>query len=143
MIGKVETGTINRERRKTMVAVLAVEVTTNITHINPQQTNSLKNEKKEWPTPAETSKEERRKERPFFRKIRPYKQRQKERFETVEIQNYDESDTNNNDQQNEHTIIVPDTQDVPNQVEENVNNSVRDNFFLHGQGATKANQRKN
>ena len=61
----------------------------------------------------------------------------------VEIKNYDESDTNNNDQQNGHTIIVPDTQDVPNQVEENVNNSVRDNFFLHGQGATKANQRKN
>ena len=42
------------------------------------------------------------------------------------------------------TIIVPDTQDVPNnQVEENVSNSVRDNFLLHGQGAMKANQRKN
>ena len=109
----------------------------------PSTKKPIKNEKKEWPTPAEASKEERRKERPFFRKVRPYKQRQKERFETVEIKNYDESDTNNNDQQNEHTIIVPDTQDVPNQVEENVNNSVRDNFFLHGQGATKANQRKN
>ena len=46
MIGKVETGTINRERRKTMVAVLAVEVTTNLTHINPQQTNPLKMRKK-------------------------------------------------------------------------------------------------
>ena len=46
MIGKVETGTINRERRKTMVAVLAVEVTTNITDINPQQTNPLKMRKK-------------------------------------------------------------------------------------------------
>ena len=109
----------------------------------PSTNKPIKNEKKEWPTPAEASKEERRKERPFFRKVRPYKQRQKERFETVEIKNYDKSDTNNNDQENEHTIIVPDTQDVPNQVEENVNNSVRDDFFLHGQGATKANQRKN
>ena len=60
----------------------------------------------------------------------------------MEIKNYDESETNNNDQQNEHNIIVPDTQDVPNQVEENVNNSVRDSFFLHGQAATKANQRR-
>ena len=60
----------------------------------------------------------------------------------MEIKNYDESETDNNDQRNEHTIIVSNTQDVPNQVEENVNNSVRDNFFLHGQGATKANQRK-
>ena len=68
MIGKVKTGIINRERRKTMMAVLAVEVTTNITHINPQQTNPLK--MKEWPTPAEASKEERRKGRPLFRKIR-------------------------------------------------------------------------
>ena len=95
----------------------------------PSTNKPIENEKKEWPTPAEASKEERRKERPFFLKVRPYKQRQKERFETVEIKNYDESDTNNNDQQNEHTIIVSDTQDVPNQVEENVNNSVRDNFF--------------
>ena len=39
-IGKVETDTINRERRKTMIIVVAVEVTTNITHINPQQTNT-------------------------------------------------------------------------------------------------------
>ena len=50
----------------------------------------------------------------------------------------------NNEEQNQHTIIVPDTQDVPNnEVEENVTNSVRDNFFLHGQGATKANKRTN
>ena len=42
MIGKVETATINRERRKTMIAVLEVEVTTNITHINSQQPNPLK-----------------------------------------------------------------------------------------------------
>ena len=61
----------------------------------------------------------------------------------MEIKNYDESETNNDDQQNEQTIIVPDTQVVPNQVEGNVNNSVRNNFFLYGQGATKANQRKN
>ena len=38
MIGRVETGTINRERRKTMMALLEVAVTTNRTHINPQQT---------------------------------------------------------------------------------------------------------
>ena len=61
----------------------------------------------------------------------------------MEIKNYGENETNNNEEQNEHTITVPDTQDVPNnQVEENVNISVRDNFFLHGQGAMKANQRK-
>ena len=85
---------------------------------------------------------ESRKKRPFFSKIRPYKQRQEEKFETVEIKNYDESETNNNRQQNEHTIIVPDTQDVLNQIEENVSNAVRYFFFLNGQGATKANQRK-
>ena len=62
----------------------------------------------------------------------------------MEIKNYGESETNNNKEQNEDTIIVPDKQDVPNnQVEENVSNSVRDNSFLHDQGATKANQRKN
>ena len=94
-------------------------------------------------TLAEASKVERRKKRSFFGKIRPNKQRQEERFETVEIKSYDESETNNNDQQNEHTIIVPDTQDVPNQIEENGSSSVREHFFLHGQGATKANQRKN
>ena len=33
-------------------------------------------------------------------KLRPYKQRQEERFETVEIKKYDESETNNNDKQN-------------------------------------------
>ena len=61
----------------------------------------------------------------------------------MEIKNYDESETNNNDQQNEHTTTVPDTQDIPNQVEETVNNSVRDNIFRHGQNATKGNQRRN
>ena len=85
-------------------------------------------------TLAEASKVERRKKRSFFGKIRPNKQRQEERFETVEIKSYDESETNNNDQQNEHTIIVPDTEDVPNQIEENGSTSIRNNFFLHGQG---------
>ena len=62
----------------------------------------------------------------------------------MEVKNYGESETNNNEEQNEHTIIVPDTQDVPsNQVEENVSNSIRSNFFLHGLGATKAIRRKN
>ena len=42
MTGKVETSTINREVRKTMIAVLPVEVTANITHINSQQTKPLK-----------------------------------------------------------------------------------------------------
>ena len=37
MTGKVETGTINGERRKTMIAVLEVEVTATITHINSQE----------------------------------------------------------------------------------------------------------
>ena len=108
-----------------------------------QQTNPIKMTKKNGQTLAEASKVERRKKQQFFGKIRPYKQRQVERFETAEIENYVESETNNNNQQHEHTIIVPDTQDVPNQIEENGSSSVRENFFLHGQGATKANQRKN
>ena len=142
-IGKVETGRINRGRRKTMITVLEVEVTINITYINLQQTNPIKMTKKKWPTLAEALKVERRKKWTFFGKIRPYKQRQEERLETVETENYGESNINNNDQQNEHTIIVPDTQDVSNQIEENTRISARDNFFLHSEGATKANQRKN
>ena len=51
--------------------------------------------------------------------------------------------TNNNGQQDYHILIVPDEQDVPKQVEKNASNSVRDHFFLHGQGAEKDNQRKN
>ena len=47
----------------------------------------------------------------------------------VEIKNYDKSEIDNNDQENEHTIIVPDPQDVSKQVEENVSNSVRYIFF--------------
>ena len=47
MIGKVETDTINREKKKkTIVVVLAVEVKANITHINPKQTSPLKMTKK-------------------------------------------------------------------------------------------------
>ena len=46
MIRKVETDTINIEKRKTMIALLTVEVTTNITHINSQQTKPLKMTKK-------------------------------------------------------------------------------------------------
>ena len=46
IIGKVETGTINRESRKTMITVLEVEVTTNITHVNLEQTNPIKMTKK-------------------------------------------------------------------------------------------------
>ena len=42
MIGKLRISTINIERRKTIIVVLAVEVTTNKTHINPQQTNPSK-----------------------------------------------------------------------------------------------------
>ena len=61
----------------------------------------------------------------------------------MEIENYGDSETNNDDQQNEHTIIARDTQDVPNQIEENGSNSVRDISFLHGLVARKANQRKN
>ena len=143
MIGMVETCTIDRERIKTIITVPEVEVTTNITLISLKQTNPIKMTKKEWPTLAEASKVQRRKKRPFFGKIRPYKQRQQERFETKEIKNYDESETNNNDQQNKHTITVPDTQDALNQIEENWSSSVRDNFFLQGEEATKTNQRKN
>ena len=62
----------------------------------------------------------------------------------MEIKNCGESETNNNEEQNEHTIIVRDTQDIPNnQVEENVSNSVRNNFFIHIRVVTKANHRKN
>ena len=46
MIGKVDTDTISRERRKTTIAVLEVEVTTSITHINPKEANPLKIAKK-------------------------------------------------------------------------------------------------
>ena len=46
MIGKTETSTINIERRKTIIVVLVVEITTNKTHINAQQTNPPKMAKK-------------------------------------------------------------------------------------------------
>ena len=66
MFGKIETSKINRinrERKNTIIFALAVEVTTNITHINPQQTKMTK---KEWPTPAEDSKKERKRCNQFF-----------------------------------------------------------------------------
>ena len=82
---------------------------------------TINNVKKEWPKLTEALKVERRKKWPFFRKIRPYKQRKEKRFQTVEIKNYGGSETNNNEEQNQHTITVPGTQDVPNnQVEENL-----------------------
>ena len=117
MIQKVEPSTIDRERRKTMIAVLPVEVATKITYVNPQQINPLKMAKKEWRTPTEPSKEKRKRKRLFFHKIRPYKQIKEERFETMGIRNFCKSEAINNDQQNEDTIIVPDMQDVPNQLE--------------------------
>ena len=83
MIGKVESSTIYRERRKAMIAVLEVEVT-NITHIKPQQTNALKMTKENGLHYLKLRKWKGEK-RPFFDKKRPYKQKQEERFETVEI----------------------------------------------------------
>lgn len=50
----------------------------------------------------------------------------------LETQNYDKADINNNDQENEHNIIVLDRKDVPNHFEEHLSNPVRDNFFLDG-----------
>ena len=115
IFGKVETGTTNTERRKKRKKKENRSRSRSNNHHNSKKSSANKpnkNDRKEWPTLAEASKVESRKKRPFFGKIRPYKQRQEERFETVEIENYDESQTHNNDQQNEHTIIVQDTQDV-------------------------------
>ena len=125
-IGKVETDTINRERRKTMIAV---QVKTYLTHINSQKTKPLLKVQKimvhaNWNFASGSD----RGKPPIFWKIRPYKQRREEIFEKLEIQNYDENDTNKSDQQNEHIIIVPDTEDVPNNVKENVSNFVSVNF---------------
>ena len=124
-IGKVETDTINRERRKTMIAV---QVKTYITQINSQKTKALLKVQKimahanwNFASGSDGGKP------PIFWKIRPYKQRREEIFEKLEIQNYDENETNKSDQQNEH-IIVPDTEDVPNTVKENVSNFVSVNF---------------
>ena len=43
--GKVETSKINRERTNTITVTLAADVTTNITHINRQQTNPSNGQK--------------------------------------------------------------------------------------------------
>ena len=128
MIGKIENRAISIKTRKTITFVLEVEVITNITHINPLQTKLRKRKGKK---------------QAIFWKLKPYKQRQEEKFETVEIQNYEESQTRNNYQQIEHIIIVSNMSYVTNQTEKNVSNSVRENFFLHRQGAMTANQQKN
>ena len=134
---------MSRQRRKPMIVVLEVEVTTNTTHTNPLITKPLKWKKNEWLTSAEAWKVERRKQLPIFGKIGPNKKkRKKEWFETVESKDYGESQTNNNEQQNKHTITVTDRQDVTNQVQD-VSNFMRKNFFLLGLDAKKANQRKN
>ena len=69
MIGKVETSTINRERRKAMIAVLAVGVTTNVSHINSQQTNTLKMTKKNSPHQLKLQKKKGKKSYDFFHEI--------------------------------------------------------------------------
>ena len=139
-----ETGTINSKIKKNNDSRSRSRSNNQHNSYKLLTNKTIINDKKEWPTLAEASKEERGKKRPFFRKIRPYKQRQEKIFETTEIKNYGESETNNNKEQNERTTIVPDAQDVSNnQVEENLSNSVRENFVLHGRGATKTNQRKN
>ena len=120
----------NQQRKKKNNDSRSRSRSTNQHNSHKLSTNkSIKNDKKEWPTLAEASKLKRKKKQPFFGKARPYKQRQEQRFETVEIKKYEESETDNNDQQNKYTTIVPDTQDVPNQIEENGSNSLRDNFF--------------
>ena len=120
----------NQQRKKKNNDSRSRSRSTNQHNSHKLSTNkSIKNDKKEWPTLAEASKLKRKKKQPFFGKTRPYKQRQEQRFETVEIKKYEESETDNNDQQNKYTTIVPDTQDVPNQIEENGSNSLRDNFF--------------
>ena len=58
----------------------------------------------------------------------------------MEIPNFHE-EKNGNRFQKHQNIIVPNTQDDPNQIESDQNKSKRDIFFLHRQGATKTNQR--
>lgn len=50
----------------------------------PSANRNIKNEKKERPGTVEALKEEEKK-KSIFRKIKPYKRRQDERFETVKI----------------------------------------------------------
>ena len=75
------------------------------------------------------------KKQPVFGKKRGHKPGEEERFETVEIKNYDQSQTNNNGNKIEHSIIVQTRKILRTK-------SVRNNFFPHGQGTPKANQRK-
>ena len=63
-----ETSKINRingETINTIIVALAVEVTTNITHMNTQQTKMTENE---WPTLEEDSKKEKKRCSQFFGK---------------------------------------------------------------------------
>ena len=142
MIGKVETGTINRERRKTMTVVLEVEVTTSISHINLQQTNPLKMTKKNDLHQLKLRKWKEEKRDHFLVKWDHINKDGKKDLKRWKLKTMTKARpiivTNK-----VNTRIVPDTQDVPNQIEENGSNFVRDNFFLHGQGATKTKQRKN
>ena len=85
MFGKIETSKINRinrERKNTIIFALAVEVTANITHINPQQTKMTK---KRMTCTSGRFEKGKKKMQPIFQKMRPYKQRQEQRFETIEI----------------------------------------------------------
>ena len=142
MIGRVETGTINRERRKTMTVVLEIEVTTSISHINLQQTNPLKMTKKNDLHQLKLRKWKEEKRDHFLVKWDHINKDGKKDLKRWKLKTMTKARpiivTNK-----VNTRIVPDTQDVPNQIEENGSNFVRDNFFLYGRGATKANQRKN
>ena len=142
MIGRVETGTINRERRKTMTVVLEVEVTTSISHINLQQTNPLKMTKKNDLHQLKLRKWKEEKRDHFLVKWDHINKDGKKDLKRWKLKTMTKARpiivTNK-----VNTRIVPDTQDVPNQIEENGSNFVRDNSFLYGRGATKANQRKN
>ena len=49
----------------------------------------------------------------------------------MDTQNYYEAETNNSSLENDHTVIVTDTEDIPNQVEENINNFTRNKFLFN------------
>ena len=95
-------------------------------HINPQQASTSKMTEKIGLHKLKLQMRK-GKEPPIIRNIRPYKQRQEQdrKQEKFKIM----SETNNNDQQIEHITILSNMQDVANQVEENVRNSIRDDFF--------------
>ena len=70
---------MSRQRRKPMIVVLEVEVTTNTTHTNPLITKPLKWKKNEWLTSAEAWKVERRKQLSIFGKIGPNKKKKEKK----------------------------------------------------------------